>query len=95
MSRGRQKLWWGKYRGFALGEIPTGYLLYACGLPDLRPYLFRAILAELERRRLEPGPVAVARIALAAERLGAIPRAGGGRDPGRGPGRAGSPPTSP
>lgn len=62
---GPTRLGFGKYRGMVLPEIPSGYLMWLAGTPDLTPVLREAVLAELERRRMEPGSVAEVRDLLA------------------------------
>jgi hypothetical protein len=40
----------GKYKGRLLSELPDGYLLWLLDLPDLNPWLRRALESELARR---------------------------------------------
>lgn len=65
---GPTRLGFGKYRGLVLAEIPSGYLTWLAGTPDLTPVLREAVLEELERRRMEPGHVSETRRLLAEAR---------------------------
>ena len=65
---GPTRLGFGKYRGMVLTEIPTTYLAWLASTPDLLPGLRQAVLAELERRRMESGAVSEARNLLAEAR---------------------------
>jgi hypothetical protein len=46
----------GKFKGRLLSELPDGYLLWLLDLPDLNPWLRRALEIEMARRDDGPRP---------------------------------------
>ena len=44
----------GKFRGYTVTEVPTHYLWWLVGLPDLRPWLRKAVDQELNARGQGP-----------------------------------------